>query len=76
MTALIVKIKKFDEDKRPTIPFTLRIEGDNTNIEEQKLSNRETNEELSISPNIEYEGYMGREIKRMRKQKKNSLPKT
>ena len=40
-------------------------------LEEQKLSNRKTNEELSISNSI-YEGYKDTEIKRMVKQKKNS----
>ena len=44
-------------------------------FEEQKFSNRETNEELSISPNIEYQRKKGTEIKRMGKQKKNSQPK-
>ena len=84
MPALIVQIQKFDEDERPAIPFTLRIEGDENIIEGQKLSNRKTNEELSISPKIEYEGYKGKiedegykgtEIRRTVKQKKNSQPK-
>ena len=44
-------------------------------IEEQKLSNRKTNEELSISPPIEYKGYRGTEIKRSVERKQNSLPK-
>ena len=66
------------EAKHPTIPFTLRIEDSahkNDIIETQILSNRKTNEELSISPNIEYKGWMGTEIKRTMKQKRNSKPK-
>ena len=74
--AFIDQIQKFIEAKDPAIPFTLRIEDENDIIEELKLSNRKTNEELSISPGIEYEDYVGTEIKRTVKQKKKSQPKT
>ena len=81
MIALIVQIQKFNEAKRPAIPFTLQIESfarDNDMIEEQKLSNRKTNEELSFSRNIHGEDWarmMRTEIKRLVKQKQDSLPK-
>ena len=78
MTALIVRVQKFDEANRPAIPFTLRIEDlnlDHEIVEEQKLSNWKTNEELSVSHNVEYEGCIGTEIKRMAIKKKNSQPK-
>ena len=71
LNALIVQIKEFADAKHPAIPFTLRIEGNENINEGQKLSNRKTNEELSIS----HKGWMGTEIKRMLKQKENSLPK-
>ena len=71
---MIVQIKEFADAKHPAIPFTLRIDlGKNENdiVDEQKLSNRKTNEEPSIS----HKGWMGTEIKRMLKRKQNSLPK-
>ena len=52
------------------------MEADDDDIlEEQKFSNRKTNEELSISPNNGYDLFNGAEIKRTVKQKKNSQPK-
>ena len=78
MISLIIHIQEFIGAKHPTIPFTLRIEdckNENDIIKAQILSNRKTNEELSISPNIEYEGWKGTEIKRTAKQKRNSKPK-